>query len=374
MQARPFSHFLALAACAIDLSAASDLRILPAGTFRARDGRPKDAPAWHIDRALADRVIARVAARNTRCVVDYEHQTLNAEQNGQPAPAAGWFKALEWRDPAAHGDAGGLYATDMQWTARAKAMIDAGEYRYFSPVFAYDKTGAVMDVLMAAITNNPALDNIDELNRRAAARFSATEEEEHQTMNELLKKLLGTLGLAETTAEAEAIAAVAALKAKADQVPVLEEAVRIAAAKAITPDPAKYVPVDAMAALQTEVAALRSTETARAIDDLVQPALADGRLLPAQEKWARDLGASNIAALKTYIDTAKPIAALTRTQTGGKGPAGGDPSQPLDARCKAQFESTAALREEFPTLGAYTAYVRAKESGQVRVLTKGDQQ
>ena len=34
--------------------------------------------------------------------------------------------------------------------------------------------------------------------------------------------------------------------------------------------------------------------------------------------WARDLGASNLAALSTYLQTAQPIAALTSTQTGGK--------------------------------------------------------
>ena len=49
--------------------------------------------------------------------------------------------------------------------------------------------------------------------------------------------------------------------------------------------------------------------------------LGDGRLLPPQEAWARDLGKSNIAQLTAYLETAQPIAALTSTQTQGKPPA-----------------------------------------------------
>ncbi|WP_252403324.1 phage protease, partial [Burkholderia pseudomallei] len=49
--------------------------------------------------------------------------------------------------------------------------------------------------------------------------------------------------------------------------------------------------------------------------------LKNGRLLPAQEGWARDLGKSNVAALKQFISTAQPIQALGGTQTGGNPPA-----------------------------------------------------
>ena len=58
------------------------------------------------------------------------------------------------------------------------------------------------------------------------------------------------------------------------------------------------------------------------VDALVKPALADGRLLPAMEKWARDLGKTDVAALTAYLGTAQPIAALTATQTKGIPPSG----------------------------------------------------
>lgn len=43
---------------------------------------------------------------------------------------------------------------------------------------------------------------------------------------------------------------------------------------------------------------------------------------------------------------------------------------PLEARCQAQWEASAALRAEFSSLGDYTALVKAQESGKVRVLGK----
>ena len=160
-------------------------------------------------------------------------------------------------------------------------------------------------------------------------------------MNPLLKALLASLGLPETTTEDAAVAALNALgplqalqaraatavaactalslpqDATADAVTAACTGLRTAG----TPDPAKYVSVSVVEELKTSVAALSAQSLARQVDDLVNPALADGRLLPAQEKWARELGASNVAALTSYLQTAQPIAALKGTQTGGTPPA-----------------------------------------------------
>ena len=313
MRVHPYS----VAACAFEVRSGAELQLLPAGEFRSLDGRPEKIPAWRIDARIAARLIARVAARANRLVIDYEHQTLHTERNGQPAPAAGWFKTLAWREPDAQGRGGGLFATDVEWTERARAMIEAGEYRYLSPVFVYDtQTGEVLDILHAALTNNPALDGMAEVAARAAARLAAFSEE--TAMNELLNKLLAALGLAETTSEADALAAVTALKAKADKAEDLTA--QLAAARAQAPDPAKYVPVEIMNELRDEVAALTARINDREVDDLVKEGMAAGKLLPAQEKWARELGKKDPADLRAYLETAQPIAALQRTQTGGKKP------------------------------------------------------
>ena len=62
-----------------------------------------DVPAWRINAAIATRVIAEHNPTQPP-VIDYEHQTLHKEANGQPAPAAGWIHGLRWLDGK------GLYA------------------------------------------------------------------------------------------------------------------------------------------------------------------------------------------------------------------------------------------------------------------------
>ena len=160
---------IALAACAFSVTAPREgasrieIQLTPAGTFKPSDGREMKVPAWRIDRAIADKVIARFNARKTPPVVDYEHQTLHKETNGQPAPAAAWMRALEWREGS------GLWAT-VELTERAAELIRAGEYRFVSPVFAYDAaTGEVLAVHMAAFTNAPAIDGMEPLAVQAAA-------------------------------------------------------------------------------------------------------------------------------------------------------------------------------------------------------------
>lgn len=164
----------AIAACTFEIKASdAAVQLLPAGAFKARDGRPKDVQNghWFIDNRVAGRLIAKAASRATDLVIDYEHQTLNSAENGHAAPAAAWFKggALEWREGR------GLFATGVEWTKNAAAMIAGKEYRYLSPVFSYDKqTGEVLELHHVGLTNFPALDGMSALPALAAARFNLT--------------------------------------------------------------------------------------------------------------------------------------------------------------------------------------------------------
>lgn len=158
-------------------------RIIPAGLFRARDGRPQNMPGWVMDRTVAQRIIAATAASKGDVVIDYEHQTLDAHKKTGAVPAAGWFKQLEWVE----GD--GLYVTDARWTARASAMISANEYRYISPVFTFDAAGNVTSLHSIALTNNPALDGLTDLaaatSLRPAAQPQGMSAKDHATMQQV---------------------------------------------------------------------------------------------------------------------------------------------------------------------------------------------
>lgn len=361
MNRQQLSLAIALAACSFALPAPGAdnllwLQVTPAGSFGPSDGRPMTVPAWHIDAVIAAKVIERFRARRKPPVVDYEHQTLHKEENGQPAPAAGWIRDLEWRDGQ------GLFA-QVELTARARQYIADNEYRYFSPVFLYDAlTGDVLDLQMGAFTNDPAIDGMEALSLRAAATFGLTlATPEDTTVNPLLKALLAALGLPETTSEEQAIAALSAQKnhlAALRQALGLDEQAQPAAvlaactglkakaASAEQPDPAKFVPVDVMKELQGQLAALSAQINGDKADGLIQAALADGRLLKPMEPWARDLAKKDIASLSAYLDAAQPIAALSKTQTGGQPPVVDDKTG-LNAEEQAVCSAMGLTAEQF---------------------------
>ena len=292
------------------------------------DGRPMDVPAWRIDAASAAAVIERAKARRTPPVLDYEHQTLQKEKNGQPAPAAGRFLEFEWREDS------GLWGR-VEYTTRAAQLIEDGEYLYFSPVFSYASDGTVLAILMGAMTNDPAIDGLEPLARRAAATFGLYNPEEEPSVDELLKAIIAALSLKEGTTQEEAIAALKALKPALDNqsatMTKLREtlglgtdasAEQVAAATAQlktastgNPDPAKWVPIESVSQLQTQVAALTSRLNGGELDGLINTAIEEGRLIPSMEAWAREYGAKDIAGLKSYLGQAKPIVALTKRQT-----------------------------------------------------------
>lgn len=343
----------AIATCAIALTAGNEIQLFPAGEFRAADGRPKGLSSWRIDATLAAALIAEVDARTNDLVLDYEHQTMLTAENGQPAPAAGWFKSLEWRA----GD--GLYAIDVRWTERATAMIEAGEYRYISPVFAYDKkTGAVLRLVNAALTNNPALDGMDAVAASFLAQESPPQESLTMDIDELLNQLRWMLNLpALATAEeitAELQKAISVIKAgQADAAAAANFSLaallagkdaEISALKSAAPDPALYVPMAQHAEMQGKVAALTTKLEDGERSGLMVVALADGRILGDDQKayW----GAQPLAALKAFLAVAQPVAALVKMQSEGKAlGAGGlnleDSKAIATAACKHQAEQAA---------------------------------
>lgn len=296
----------------------AEIQLTPAGVFKARDGRPKGLAGYRIDDAAARGVIARAGERKTPFVIDYEHQTLLSEQNGQPAPAAGWFKNLEWREGV------GLFAIDVQWTDKARGMIEAGEYKFISPVLGYHpKTGEVLRIEMAALTNYPGLDGMGAVTALVTEFFTRSQEPTIKKDQDM-KAIAILLGLAEDASEAEITTALAALKAKTgtQEAQITALTTETAALKTQSPDPAKYVPIETVTQLQTDLAALSTRLNDGELDSVIEGALDAGKLLPAMESWARELGKSNLAALKTYIEKTPAIAALKGTQTGGREPDG----------------------------------------------------
>lgn len=300
-----------------------ELLLIPDGDFRSSDGsgRPTEVPAWRMSALIADRVLSRAKSRSAKIVVDYEHQTLRAAENGKPAPASGRIDRQSLRYEAGLGILGVI-----DWTSRAQEMIDGGEYAYLSPVFPYDaKTGEVLALMHFALTNDPGLDGLDVAALAASYDFS-TEEEPHMS---LLAKLVASLGLPPQTDEDGALVAVSSLKADAGAIDQLNAKVATLTAQVSAPDPAKFVPVATLTALQGEhtalqgqLAALSAEVSGSKLDKIIADGLAAGKLTPATESWARDLGKKDVAALTSFLTAASVVVTPGKTQTDGKKPEG----------------------------------------------------
>tara|TARA_Y100001968_G_scaffold49696_1_gene40103 strand:- start:890 stop:1474 length:585 start_codon:yes stop_codon:yes gene_type:complete len=151
-------------------------------------------------------------------------------------------------------------------------------------------------------------------------------------MNEALALLFGLLGIdVDTSQDIDAAALhaqltkpdvktkVAALKAQIEG--AAESETKIAALTAQveaggTVDISKHVPVATYNAVVTELAALKADHESITVDQVIDQAQKDGKFISQAElSYLKDLGNSNMAALKTLIDSRPTIAALNGKQT-----------------------------------------------------------
>lgn len=295
-------------ACSFKLAEANGhIQLFPFGRFYPADGRAEGVGGWYVDDSNGYALAESINQLGIDLMIDYEHQTLYLEKNGQGNPAAGWIKQVEYRPNE------GLFAT-VAWTDKAASQIKAGEYRYISPLFIPDSSGRVVQVLNAALTNRPALHNLAE----AFALSKTFNQQQGQPMLKLLQQLFD----APNASEAEMIEKLTALSAAKGGSKVALSAVydelktQTAQAVALSaqvanPDPTKFVALSQMQAVQTELNALKAQQAKEKADTLIAQALSDGRLLPAQKEWAENLAQTNLVALSDYLATVTPNAALS---------------------------------------------------------------
>lgn len=288
--------------------------LLPDGEFAAVDGRPHDVPGgkWRMNADVANRLISKAALRQNDLVIDYEHQTLNAATTGIQAPAAGFFREMQYRPGK------GLYVKPA-WTPRAQGYVDAKEYRYLSAVFPYDPTtGEPTEILMAALTNNPGAIGMEAL-ASLAARFEQPTHGDNP-MSDLMIQLLAKLGIvlkpgeSPTDAQAQAaLTAVTTLQTSASNVAVLTARIEtLESTGAGNIDLSQYVPIAQYNAAIEQVAALTATTASLTVEQVIAQAEQDGKLILAAEKdYLVSLGKQNMAALTAQLAARPVVAALT---------------------------------------------------------------
>jgi phage I-like protein len=328
----------ALLSASLPLLANGQAQLLPAGEFSARDGRPGAGKTWRVTDAqgltLAQAMNAVIAA--TPIVIDYEHQTLHKERNGQPAPAAGWIKSVTWLT-------GKGLVSDVEWTDKARAAIHSGEYRYVSPVITWDAdSGAVTGVHLAALTNFPALLGMD---AAVAALSSLTlpndsQEPPMKLLLAALATLLGQSALA-TADEATAVAALQAWKPARGPLPEAlttalglqsgaDEVAALSAVNALkTPSTAT---VQLVTTLQQQLATLTAQVNGDAVTRAVDAAIDAGKMGPALRDQYVALGQKDMAMLTSILAAMPVIPGLAGQGAAAKaGAAGADKREPFTA-------------------------------------------
>ncbi|WP_354624844.1 phage protease [Psychromonas sp. MME2] len=301
-------------------------QLLPAGFFKAVDGRPHDVATgqWYLDAQVFEQMKARTPHQASDLVIDYEHQTLNAKSNGNPAPASGYFNLteLEFREGE------GLFVKP-RFTDKALAFIKNKEYRYLSCVFAYDtETGKPTYLHSAALTNRPGVDGMAPLAELSAQLLINSPQHKEATMNKLLIDMLAKLGIdlpdANNVTPEQATAALSALdnlQTDAAKVEGLKTQLVALTAESTGVDLTKFVPVETYNALNTEFAALSANSGKAQVEGLVKQAFDEGKIRKSEMGYLTDLGNQHgIAALTASLDVRVPIAALNATQTDGKAP------------------------------------------------------
>ncbi|MCT4491798.1 phage protease [Bosea minatitlanensis] len=240
------------------------VQLTPRGAVTARDGR-----SFRFD---PERLAAAFAAEGLQLPIDFEHEseftfTLGAK------PARAWIVAVEAR-------AKGLFGR-VEWLPDAVAALKAKAYRYISPTFYFGEDGITARLIKAAaLVAAPALG--------MPALASATP----QNGATMLKDILIALGLAETASAADAVSAIALLKAG---------------------DPAKFVPkaqhdatATALAAAEKKLQDADDAAQAARCSTLVEDAIKGGKIAPAAKDQYLALAKSNFDGTKAAID-AMPV-------------------------------------------------------------------
>lgn len=275
----------------------------------------------------ASNVIADFAARGRDLVVDYEHQTLS----GSKAPAAGWISSLEK-------SAEGLVAKVKYWTDEAAALLTNGEYRYFSPVLHFSRSGrSVSAIHSVALTNHPALHQAPALvaddaadagsHEGLASLHTDNETEDDVQMDELLKRL-GLLSLADAAAPEKAEAAGREIDALLKLKNEVSDFLKLhdgASLEEVSGRLRDMVPASEKAQLERDLR-MRDAEAA------VAKAFSDGKLAAKSRDWALAFAGRDLDAFNDWLEAAPRIVPDNAVEIAPRASASGETADAVELR------------------------------------------
>lgn len=331
-----------------------ELLVAPDGEVVSKSGN------FVIDAEAFEEILKAFNEHGADLPIDYEHQTLGGKYSAPDgkAPAAGWIKSLSYEKGK------GIIAS-VEWTERAKLMIESGEYGYMSPVvLVRKKDRKAVGLHSVALTNKPAIARLERLVAKEMGIMPKTKDKTVHQEGEIgmgdpmlaLARIAEALGLSDVPNDASAIAeAVLAeirkMKSGEGEGEGGEEA---AAAKEGIAKIAKRVGVKADAGVETIVAkideirsttvkkddyeeikaslkSLQDRETERLVNAEIDKAVSAGKLNKNDgdsiEYW-RTVCAENVEHFRKLMEKAPRVWAGEGVESGG------DKAKPADQRQK----------------------------------------
>ena len=200
-----------------------------------------------------------------------------------PPPARGFFEEYEIRDGAVYGR--------VALNQHGKDRITAREYIYYSPALLHDPEGVILGISSVGLTNKHNLD-LPALNRQTS---------KEPTMDPTIAQ---ALGLADNATAQDAVTAIQKLSGDL-QTSLNREA-----------DPTKFVPVEThqlalnrAQTAETTLAELKTAETTREAETLVDGAIEGGKIAPANRDHYLALcrQEGGMATVKTLLETAPKV-------------------------------------------------------------------
>lgn len=254
---------------------------------------------------------------NGETVIDYDHASEFPEvAQGQPIPAAGWLKEI---DDAP--DAKGILWGHAEFTDRARALIEAKEYKYLSPAIHLDTRDKVSGEPQGAtlgsigLTNRPFLEAMPAI-QLSEAWVADTTDHEQTKGNPMVKQVILTDR--------------AAAKARVVMDDGTEATLSV---EGLTPEPKvlrlsdvpkkdgrfDFASLDsANGLIDGEV--FHAMQAQLALDEAVKA----GKITPAQRPHYERLALSDLASFNALAASMKPQLDFSERGFGGSGEEGGD--------------------------------------------------
>lgn len=223
-----------------NMPSTESLLLVPArGQFRGIDGRT-------FNNNSPDLIVSRWKGTGHDIPIDVEHSTELRRPQGLPAPAVGWITALEISED------GSIYGT-VVWTEEGSELITTKKYRYYSPAYLVNRdTGEIVGVRSVGLTNVPNL-GVPALN------YEGDEGENMDNTN--LRIVCNSLGISETSTEAEVVTEINSLQARVTNA---ENRANLA---------------------EQKLAALEETNLKTEINSAIEKGIEDGKIAPAMRDY-----------------------------------------------------------------------------------------